>query len=186
MRNVFQQPFNRVVGIRAFVNVARALHRLVRPHVFEFSFGHPAAADVLIHDDEAFFGKQRGGADIGAITIGAIGRDAVRRPVQEDRIRPGVVFRNINSGVEAHAVAHTDVLFMLGVVCFDVFESLRPQRAAERRREDNSEDRPDYPPALHRFLPGRFSACTRGITRVGHRDTEAQKCFWEVTMAPCL
>src|ERR1041385_9124592 len=66
------------------------------------------------------YGADRYRADIGAITIGAIGRDAVRRPVQEDRIRPGVVFRNINSSVEAHAVAHTDVVFMLRVVCFDV------------------------------------------------------------------
>src|SRR5262249_32573118 len=55
VRNGFEQPFDGVISVRAFVNLFRgAFVRTVRSHLLEFAFGHIPSARVLIDEDEPF------------------------------------------------------------------------------------------------------------------------------------
>ena len=58
--DVLDEPVDRVERVGALVDVGGAgLLRLVRPHVDEFTLRHPAAANILVHDDVALGAEVR-------------------------------------------------------------------------------------------------------------------------------
>ena len=48
-------------------------------------------------------------------SVDAVGRDAVRRARDQERVLPRRVLRDVDGGEEPHAVAHRDQVFVLGV-----------------------------------------------------------------------
>src|SRR5207302_98247 len=67
---VLDQPVDRVIGVRAFVDVVGAvLLRPVRPHVDELALRHPAPADVLVDDDVTLVAEERRGTEVRLVRI---------------------------------------------------------------------------------------------------------------------
>src|SRR5215475_487312 len=86
--NVREQPRDRVVCVRRFVDVGLAFgHVLVRRHLRERAFGLEPATRILIHEDEARLSELRiaAGPERPAIRVRSVWRDTVRRPLQENR-----------------------------------------------------------------------------------------------------
>ena len=83
--NIFQEPVDGVVEVAAVVDVGGGFFDVdVRAHFDEFAFGHEAAANVLHNENVAGFVKVRRRAELGAILIDAVGRDAVRSAADEE------------------------------------------------------------------------------------------------------
>ena len=115
VRDVLQQPVDRVVGVRALVDLFWPLGRIEGPHLLEFPFRHVAAARVLVDEDEAVLLKVLGWSERARILVDAVGRDAVRRAGNQERILLGGVFRHIHGGEEPGPVTHGDHVFILRV-----------------------------------------------------------------------
>ena len=80
VRDVFDEPFDCVVGVRAFVYVGVAsLVCNVRGHVDELAFRHKPAAHVLIDKNETFLLEFFVRADITSVFIGSVRTDAIGR-----------------------------------------------------------------------------------------------------------
>ena len=61
--NVLKQPFDRVVGVSALVDILAALFvRLIRTHLQELTFGHVSPTRVLIDEYEPLFLKMLRGS----------------------------------------------------------------------------------------------------------------------------
>ena len=139
--NVFDQPLDGVPGVRAFVEIFRAgLRRLVRAHVVELAFGHPAAADVLVDKDVALLLEDKRGADGVAVAIAAVGTYVVGGADEHEGIALGGIFRDVHGGVETDTVAHGDVVLVFGVVGLCVFEILRVKGCGEGGKERGCEE----------------------------------------------
>ena len=58
VRDILDQPVDRVVGIGRFIDIPGPfLVGIVRSHVDELAFGHHRAPHILIGKNEAFFGQ---------------------------------------------------------------------------------------------------------------------------------
>src|SRR5262245_21686370 len=87
VRNILQQPVNRVEAIRALVNISRSgLLWFVRCHPLEFTFGQETPADILIYKDVLFIHKGRTGSEGISVCIRPLRRNAIWRPREQDRI----------------------------------------------------------------------------------------------------
>jgi len=119
--HVLQQPFDRVVGVRRLVDVLRPrLRRHVRPDILELALRHQPSANVLVDEDVPVADEQVRRAEAAAVGIRAVGRHAVRRPVEENRVRSRGVLRDVNRGEQLHPVAHRHLVLLLHVVRPDV------------------------------------------------------------------
>jgi len=84
VRHVLDQPVNRVPGVGRLVRAGRAPD--VGHVVHELALGLELPARILVDEDVALFGELAGGTEDGAIVVGAVRGDAVRRARQEERI----------------------------------------------------------------------------------------------------
>src|SRR6185295_7298624 len=85
--NVLEQPFDRVIGVGAFVDIVVALFvRMIRPHLQELTLGHVSPARVFVNEYETLFLEVLRRPERSAIVIDSIGDDAVRRAGQQKRI----------------------------------------------------------------------------------------------------
>ena len=93
------------------------LGRVVRPHVHELALGHVAAPHVLVGEDEALLRRRLGGAHALAVGVAPVGRDAVGRPGQQDRVAlvRSRVLGDVDGREELHPVPHRDAVLVLGV-----------------------------------------------------------------------
>ena len=119
--HVLEQPVDGVVEVGAVVDVLfRLLVVDVGTHLDECSFGHVAAADILIDEDVSGFVEVGRRAELGAIEIDAVRADAVGRAVDQERVGMRSVLGHIDGGEQMDAVAHGDAVFVFRVVFFDV------------------------------------------------------------------
>src|ERR1700730_3520696 len=132
--DVVQQPFDGVVGVGAFVDLSRRfLSIFMWCHFLEGAFGHIAATNILVDEDEAIALEHRRGAETSGVLIGAVGTNAVRCTDDEEGVSLGRVFGHINRREKLHAIAHRDTIFVLCVVWAD-FRFARRFRAGLRER----------------------------------------------------
>ena len=120
VRHVLDQPIDRVVRVRGFVDLIAGLVGNVRPHIFVDAFAHVTAAHVLINKDVAFAREQLARPQRRTEFLRAVRRDAVRRAIEHDRILFAFVLRFVDRREQPHSVAHGDVDLALGVMVFDV------------------------------------------------------------------
>ena len=149
--HVLDEPVDGVEGVGAFVGVLGSIVAgLVGADVDEDAFGHVAAADIFIDEDEAFLFGGHGRADLGLVVIGAVRSDAVRRALHDDGVGLRGVLGDVGAGEEADSVAHGDAVFVLGVVglgvgevgAFSVGEGLRNERLSDERcRKEQADGR---------------------------------------------
>ncbi len=86
-RNVFHQPVDGVVSVGAFVRIGRACEMgLMHGNIHECAFGEITPADILVDEDEAFFGEKIGRPQSSGVVIDAIGRNRIWGPLHQDRI----------------------------------------------------------------------------------------------------
>jgi hypothetical protein len=111
----------------------------VRTHVLEHAFRHPAAAHVLVHEDVALVGEERRRPDAAAILVGPVRRDAIRRPVDHDRVRLRLILRRVDGREQSHAIAHRDVDLGFRVARLDGVQALRQERQARSRGDGEDE-----------------------------------------------
>ncbi len=138
--DVVNEPLDGVVGVGAFVGIlGAALDGAVRRHVDEIAFGHVAAADVLVDEDELLAAEFIRRAEGGLVVLHAVGPDAVGRAGQHDGIGFGGVLGDVDAGEEALAIAHGNLEFVLGIVRLDEFEALPVTREGEA--QDSKEAR---------------------------------------------
>ena len=117
VRNVFDQPVDRVVRVGAFVGVRGGGEvRLVGGNVDKGAFGKIAAANVLIDDDEPVPGENVGRAQALAVVVDTVGRHRIGRALHQDGVLLRVVLRDVDGGKELHAVAHGNAVIEFGVV----------------------------------------------------------------------
>jgi hypothetical protein len=111
---MFDQPFDGVVGIGAFVDILwSALHSFVRRHVYEVSFRHVTAAHVLVGEDECLAREFLRRSQVRLEVVHAVGTHAVGRAIEHDRVRPcgvlpGSVLGGVHGGEQLLPVAHRD------------------------------------------------------------------------------
>ena len=135
VRDVLDQPVDRVVGVGAFVDVLGAVLDVdVRRHVLEVALRHEPPARVLVDEDETVVAEPRRGTEPGRVLVGAVGRDAVRRARHHDRIAAARVARRVDRREELHAVASADAHFGLLIAVADPSDRGRVDRAALARR----------------------------------------------------
>ncbi len=157
--DVLQQPLDRVVRVRALVDVRRArLLREVRPHVDELALRHHPPAHVLVDEDVALAHEAGGRPETVLVRVGAVGRHAVGRAVEENRVGRAAILGHVHGREELHAVAHRDAVLELGIGRLDRFRrlaALRACRAGSHRHERGHRRQrpPDPVPAAHPSLP---------------------------------
>ena len=152
--HVLDQPIDRVVGVRALVDVGGLLLAVaMRPHVLELALRHPSAADVLVGDDIAVAAEGRRWADVRLVGVLAIRLDPVRRAQQHHRIPMPLLLGDVDRREQPDPVAHRDAVFILGVMSLDIIDPLRGDgtrqgiaRAISRRARRN---RAAHPTAHH-------------------------------------
>ena len=84
---MFDQPFDGVVGVGAFVGVLAGFFVVqVRGHVGEFAFRQVAPAHVLIGENVSFFGELDIGADAAGIFVRAVRPATVWRAKKQNGI----------------------------------------------------------------------------------------------------
>ena len=86
VRNVFDQPVDRVVGVAALVESAAALAGWGRTST-NVALRHEAPAHVLIDEDEPLAARTSPTARGRPVDVDPVGPDAVGRAGQHDRVR---------------------------------------------------------------------------------------------------
>jgi len=114
--DILEEELNRVVGVGAFVEILGTLVGVVWAHIEECPLGHPAAPDILVNEDEAFFLEMGGWPQIQAVVVNTVRRDAVGRPVEHERESAGGVLGDIHGCEQLDPIAHRDLVFVLGVI----------------------------------------------------------------------
>ncbi len=114
--NALQEPLDRVPGVARLVHVLRSLGGVEGPHVHELALRHEAAPHVLVDEDEPLLRRRVRGAHAVGVGVAPVGRDAVGRAVEQDRIALGAtgVLRDVDGGEQLHPVAHRDAVLVLG------------------------------------------------------------------------
>ena len=107
VRNVFDEPCNGVVRVRAFVDGFRIFWIAQRPLHDEFALRAVAAANVLKHEDVAVRNHLGVAAELAAVALFVVAQ-AIGRALKDDGQRFGGVLRGIDFTVELHAVAGGD------------------------------------------------------------------------------
>ena len=121
VRNVLEQPVDRVVEIAAVVHILLGFLVVdVRPHLDERSLRHITPSDILKDENVSRFIEFGGRPKLRSVKVDAVGADAVRSAIDQKWIRARSVLRNIHRGEEVNAVPHRDPVFVLGVVLFYV------------------------------------------------------------------
>jgi|SRR5579863_625413 len=114
---IVDQPVDGVIGIGAVIEVAGAVKvGFVRADVYKRAFGHVAAADVLVDENESLCFGGFGRADADAVVISSVWGDRVGRALHQDRIFLRRVLRDVDACEQTDAIAHGDAEFVLGVV----------------------------------------------------------------------
>lgn len=123
--DVFEQPIDRVVSVAALIDLI-GIHFVgdLRPNIFEVPFGHPPASDILIHKDVPFGAEEWTRTQIAFVLVDSIGLAAIRRPSHEEGILLRLILRDIDRREELLAVPHRNAVLELGVVRFDLLQSL--------------------------------------------------------------
>ena len=120
-RDVPEHPLDRVVRIRALVDVLRgALHRLEGTHHLELALRAEFPAHVLKDEDVAVAVELLRRAEWCAVGVRLVGSDRVGRTEEDDRVAARRIARRVDDGVEPHAVAHGYHVLLLDVVRFHV------------------------------------------------------------------
>src|SRR5215831_16306610 len=118
VRNVFHQPLDSVVGVRALVDVLGALLLLVRRHFDKRSVALVAAAHVLIDKDEPVLHKAWCRSETLRIVVCTIRGDAIGSPLDQER--KGLCWRSILGYIDRReqlrAVAHSNPIIVFCVV----------------------------------------------------------------------
>jgi hypothetical protein len=119
--DVGQEPGDRVVGVGRLVGLGPGLVGDVGPHVDELALGHPGAADVLADEDVAGALEVDGRRQGRRVARGAVGREAVRRAMEQERIAlgGGGVVGDEHLGEQVDPVAHRHAVLVLAVVRAD-------------------------------------------------------------------
>ena len=107
VRNVFDEPVDAVVGVRAFIDGLGIVRVANWPLHDEFAFRAVAAANVLKDEDVAFRNHFRVAAEFAAVALLVVAQ-AIRRALKDhgQRLRGG--FWRINFRVQLQAVARRD------------------------------------------------------------------------------
>ena len=162
--HVLQQPVDRIVGIRALVDVGfRRLVRVVGTHGLELPFGHHAAAHVLVHDDVPLAGEEHGGPDPRLVRR-PVRRHAVGRALQQDGIGPRVVLRHVDGSEQPGAVAHGHVTLHLLIVLDDVPRvgvALAEDGPGQKDEEDQTDEEDGAWHGFHGEAPAGITHATR-------------------------
>jgi hypothetical protein len=74
----------------------------------ELAFGLEFATRILVNEDVALFGELVVRPEHGAIVVGAVRGDPVRRARHQQRVAPGRGPRRVHDREQLHAVAHRD------------------------------------------------------------------------------
>ena len=135
--HVLHQPVDRVVSVGGFVDrlrVAPLSGAARRPLHNELPLGLEPPANVLEDEDVSVVGQ----LPEAAIEDGGAPIDSVGRPLEDHGQRALLIFRRVNVGIQAHAVAHRDHDVGLSVALRVVGNRLLSARGTSRQR--NNED----------------------------------------------
>ncbi len=110
--DVFHEPIDRVVGVRAFVHALRVARLVQGAKHDELAFRAITAANILKSEDVALGNHIGIPVDQVADALVSAG-DAVRSPIHENRQRRSCFFRGVDLGVQLRAVAHGNHHFHL-------------------------------------------------------------------------
>src|SRR5208282_1994232 len=103
--NIFEQPLDRIVRVRALVNGLGVSAVPGRPQHHKFAAGIEASANVLNHENVAA-GQHFGiGGEVPGVAGGVAG-GAVGRAHEEEGQGFGGLPRRVNFRVQAHTIAH--------------------------------------------------------------------------------
>ena len=178
-RHIFHEPIDRVPRVAGFVDVAGApLVGDVRPNVDEFAFRHPAAAHILRHEDVPLVGKLAARPQSRRIFVHSVRPAAVGRADHQERILFRCVLGHVDGGVQPHAVAHRNHVFIFRVVGFDVVAVGR-RGSTPTATGRPAAPRPIRAPRRHRY--GAVDHCGdfehRGLRRAGRRSIRSMARF---------
>ena len=117
---IFKQPFNRIVSVRAFINIFFGFALHLWRHIGEGAFAHVPAAHILIDENIFVIHQELVGAQRCTVFVFAIWRDAVAGTLHDERVflRLRNAFWNINGSEEFYTIAHRDVHFLFRVIIF--------------------------------------------------------------------
>src|SRR5437764_13220592 len=82
IRDLLDQPINRVVGVAGLVDLVPFLVWDVGPHVFILAFAHVTAAHVLVNKDVALAREQLIRSQRRLVLVRAVWTNAVRRSIE--------------------------------------------------------------------------------------------------------
>ena len=100
--HIFQQPFDRVVSVAAFIDcfdVVWIVAGNVGTHVVVLSLGHPTAPNILMHKNVLIILEVFRWGDRVWISIGSVRLDAVGRPLHQDGPRLRLITRRVDGRV---------------------------------------------------------------------------------------
>src|ERR1051325_3336148 len=164
--NIFQQPINGVVGVRALVHILGTFFCVfVRRHFDKSTVALKSPTHILINKNETIGYKARSRSEVLRIIVCSIGSNAVRRTFDEKGIRFcwRSTLRDINRGEKLRAIPHGNTKFELRVRGTNGGNGFRvllgllrisAVRAAAQKDFQNSEHRrktPPAPPHIHHF-----------------------------------
>ena len=125
VRNIFDQPLDRVPGIATLIDFAGfATIPQLWPHFHEFPLGHPSPPNVLIDKNVARFGELLRRPQIFPILVHPIRFHTIRGSSHHHWIGFCCLFWHINRCKESNPITHRDAILVFGVVRFDELETL--------------------------------------------------------------
>ena len=120
VRDVRKQPRNGVVGVAAFIHVVRTrLVGIVSPDQFELAVGLIAPPHILEYKDVPVAVEQLRRPEPLVIFLRTVGRDGVRRTLEQDGVGSGRIFGRVDDRELLRSVAHGNSVLSLAVVILE-------------------------------------------------------------------
>ena len=133
---IMDKPFDRVIGIRALINIRRQFFkRLVRPHIHIFALRHELAAHILEDKNKTFPGESHGWPQDSAVIefFLPIGLHTVRCSEKNDGVLLCVIDRRVDLGEKLFSVPHGDGVFALLIILHGV-DSVHSEKGCRKIR----------------------------------------------------
>src|SRR5690348_7974625 len=150
VRDVLDEPIDRVIGVGALVGRYRARHASPWCHVDEVATGHESSPNVLIGEDEPFISEARRRSEGAWKGRWPVGTDAVGGPRNHYGIVARGVARHVHSREELGPITHRDSHFRLRITSFDRLGLLRGSGDGKAKPEE----------ARHRTMEKTFHSAT--------------------------
>ena len=116
VRHVLHQPVDGVVGVRAFIEILRALGRIERTDVHVSALRAVAPAHVLRDEDELVLRQRAKRTGRVVVVVRAVWLECIRRAREHDGPRLRIVLGHIHAREETYAIAHRNAMLILGVM----------------------------------------------------------------------